>query len=178
MKNKTFFIKWIRKPNTQIALFAILISTFGLLFSVYYNCKTLKLTKIHNELSVRPILHVSIEKNKVDSFVRIRLENKGLGPAILKHLDYVYEKTNYSKNIDFLNLIRNKAIQNGVNLKFNHRQLYEGFNLFANESIELMTIFVEQSTFTDSITGYLEYASIEFKYSDIYNNEFHDEIEL
>ena len=178
MTKKTSFVKWIKRPSNQIALFAIIISTFGLLYSVYYNRKTLELTKIHNELSVKPILHFNETINRNEGFIAILLTNKGLGPATLKQIDFVYEKRNYSKYIDFLNLIRNQAIKDSVKISINHHQIFERSSLSADESVDLVKIFVEPSAYVDSIANFLEHVLIEIKYSDIYNNEFHGDIEL
>lgn len=97
----------------------------GLMTLVIFIYQT-NIMREQSRLSVQPILSFSIEQEFRDSIVTVRevLQNKGLGPAIIKELNIIHENTkldfdvekyfreNYTHLYAKVNFIRNLELNN------------------------------------------------------------------
>jgi len=109
LDNHKTFLDYIKEPNTLIAITAIIVSIVGLYISVRYNRKTLEHTIAHNKLSVEPILGIPYEISITDKFIKIELENCGLGTALIKKFSLVYENEtfdNFEKLLSKIYILR------------------------------------------------------------------------
>jgi len=57
LDNTKTFVEYIKEPSSIIAFVAIVLSLFGIIFSVFYNRKTIDLSIKHTKLSIEPILN-------------------------------------------------------------------------------------------------------------------------
>lgn len=165
------FHTWLNSPNTIIAISAIAISVIGLFLSSYHNRRTFKLTKKHNELSVRPFLHFSgsIDSNvgKITYFLR----NKGLGPAIIKSIKYNYKGNYYNNHLDFLKMLKdNFPTQDTIDLQLNYNEQHERTIISSNDSLRLLELNVLPIKYTDPLGDLINEINIEVLYEDIYEN--------
>lgn len=173
MTTKIDFIDWLSNPNTIIAITAILISIIGLVFSVLYNRKTIRISIMHNELSVKPLLHFSNRIDNNEGMIKYELSNQGLGPAIIKYLRYKYEDDYYDNINDFFTALDKRLITNQkVKFHLDYNELSENAVLSPNNSIKLFSIIAEPKIYTDSLSDLLDKIDIEIFYNDMYDNKF------
>lgn len=125
-KQKSLF-EILKEPNTIIAItsiVAILLSVFGLVYSVYYNRKSLKQSEInndkilkqsevynekilmqsevHNKKSVEPILGIPFDLSHDDKNLKLNIINSGLGTAIITKFGLVYGNDKYNNFTDII----------------------------------------------------------------------------
>ena len=95
LDNTKTFVEYIKEPSSIIAFVAIVLSLFGIIFSVFYNRKTIDLSIKHTKLSIEPILNLQIYISNNDNSIKIELINYGLGTAYIKSLD-ILDKTEHA----------------------------------------------------------------------------------
>jgi len=117
LDNKSF-LDYIKEPSLIIALVAIIVSLVGFIYSVRYNRKSLKQTEDynnrllkqteeHNKKSVEPILGIPYEISITDKFIKIEIENCGLGTALINKFSLVYENEKFDNFEKLLSIIFN-----------------------------------------------------------------------
>lgn|ERR1035437_870483 len=173
-------------PEYLLPIIAIIVSILSLRFSYRYNRKTLLLTKEHNRKSVEPILSpiyslisepyyielgsVTIPRRKYE--VVFELKNCGFGPAIIKSLLLIIDKTeykdifslsdkyigqsNYNNDLSLKHTFDNEVIASNEHtlvfkIHFNDEKYYQEFNELAKKiSLKIIfdTIYKEERIFT------------------------------
>lgn len=84
--------------TTIIAIAAVSISFFSMLFSVLYARKSLRITISHNQKTVRPALSsygYAHFDNLSKYLIKHDIKNSGLGPAILEDLKFTIENKEF-----------------------------------------------------------------------------------
>jgi hypothetical protein len=76
-----------------LVIIAIAVSLLGLIISVRYNRKTLKMTESHNKKATRPALN--LHREFIDNVFIIEVSNSGLGPAILTKMEFYYQNQTF-----------------------------------------------------------------------------------
>jgi len=167
------FLNWIQQPNSVIAILAIFISLFGLVFSVIYNRKTIKITIRHNELSVKPLLQFSVLVDNNVGLIKYDLSNRGLGPALFDYLVYKYEDETYNNINELFNSLKDRIkTSKDLNYNIDYRELKKNTVISANDTIQLFSIKLKPENYTDSTAKLIENVNIEIFYRDMYNNQF------
>lgn len=161
------FFDYIKEPNSVIAIIAVLLSVTALILTVLYNRKTYQLTKIHNTLTVKPILVYSCNYHSGSIIFSIR--NVGTGPGqinslIFQHGDRTFK--NISKVISFLQ-------ENGQDLTT--PGIIGGFVndtcLGCGQEMEFYKVKPTETNFKKTLKGF-EGVTFHLKYTDIYANDF------
>ena len=150
---------------------AILVSVFGLFYSMYFNRKTFRLTEGHNKLSVKPIVNITVNFFKPRTF-SIILKNKGFGPAIISSVNFYYNDLVYD---NFQTLYDNNLKQHGTDEFENHHNLVVqniGSALISGEEDKILELTLDDNTKLDKLRELYEGVTIKVVYNDIYNNEY------
>jgi hypothetical protein len=107
IENNETLGEWIKNPSSLIAIFALGTSIAGLLFTVWYTRRTLKITIDHNQKTVEPLLEIDTFQDFKSSSPHSRLEirNGGVGPAIIKNVHLEFNNNTYT---DIYHLIKNE----------------------------------------------------------------------
>lgn len=156
--------------ENYIALGVLIVS----IVSVVFTALTLKIQRIHNEKSVKPIAIISAGDFENDIFISI--ENKGVGPMIIKNIEVKNPKKTTNSVIDiipenivskilwstFVREIENKAIAHGGQLiliqwKLNYNEYdYSDLDKVGND----LNLTEQLRKALKDITIYLEYTDI------------------
>ena len=153
-----------------IALTAVVISIASLLFSVFYSRKTMRIALKHNQLSLLPVIttHYKTLSNK-ENFESLDLENKGIGPAILKSVTFVYNGKNFHR---ISNLYRNHYPELfeklDVSRSFDKTGLHR-FALGVNDRIRIYEMHFESQLDTKVLENLHNNVIIEVNYNSVYN---------
>lgn len=192
VKHSITTLEYFSDPGTIIAIIAIIISVFGVIFSVIYNRKTIKLSIAHNRQSIisnNNTLEKSIEHNKLSVKPLIthdqeniglnhtyNILNNGLGPALLNSVRFYYERKGYrilrelikDKRIDIYKLIDVKNSKSTV--------IGPGTPIMSNGKAHCHTF-----NFTERPKGmkeFLKKVTIIVEYSDMYGETYKFDTEL
>ncbi len=173
----THFAKRImKKINTDriLGISAMVISVLTLAIFIYQT----DIMRVQSKLSVKPRLDFTTNFGGNDSVVRYQevIENKGLGPAIVDSIYFIYRNKRYPLDIEAL--LTNelpKALEFGYLSQ--HSTMGRGTTLSPNEERPIFTYHVPLKN-VDSLYAYLGMESeddnpfpIEVIYTSIYEDE-------
>ncbi len=161
---------------------AVFIAILALFLTVWQS----SMTRVHNELSVKPYINVTIEdtKNKEISF---QIENVGIGPAIIEDIIFKYAisagDTNYysfKKLEDIMNFRRDyysvlpDIRPNFIDVEVFHIDESNTLVLSTSSSITIFKAFVSQEDEIFESLKRIHFSGIEVSviYKDFYNNRF------
>lgn len=171
--SKPSLLEWFSNPNTLIAVTAILISIFSLIFSTIHNRKTFKITKRHNILSVKPLLKIAKSIKGNDGIIDYFLENQGLGPAIIKSLEYRYEDEHFNNIKEFFETIgKRMRTKTEMKVDLDYKEKIEHSVISANTEMQLLQVVVKPPIYTDSLGDLMEKIEILIDYEDMYDNKY------
>jgi hypothetical protein len=77
-----------------LVIIAIGVSLLGLIISVRYNRKTLKMTESHNKKATRPAL--TLHRSFINKVFIFEDSNSGLGPAIITKVEFYYQNQKFT----------------------------------------------------------------------------------
>jgi len=167
--DKKSIVEYLLDPNTVIALFAIGISLIGLIFTVIFNRKTLKLTIKHNELSLMPNLAWFHDPSNGKDI--LTLKNCGPGPCKLISIKFLYKRKEFETIAHILNLkipeldSKLKKEENIVHLSI------EGEILGDNESRILFNFNWEEDKSKELAFSIYEECKLSIHYESVYGNK-------
>ncbi len=165
-----------KKFNTDriLGVSAMLISILTLVIFIYQT----DIMRVQSKLSVKPRLDFTLNQSGNDSIMVLQevLENKGLGPAIIDSIYFVYGNTHHEVGVEsFLEENLPKTLEYGF-LK-QHAFFGRGTTLAPNEERAIFTYHVPV-TKVDSLFAYLGITdedddpfTIEVIYTSIYEDE-------
>jgi hypothetical protein len=150
--------------NYILPITAIIVSIIAVTFSIWYNRRTLKMTKKHYKKSVKPLLCVWNESFP-NSF-KLFLRNGGTGPAIIKNIvlkvsnksyqtmdevfkdkDHKIKIENYDQYETKIAKVENYALlPNGEVILFEYRFKNEMGRQEFNQLVKKVTLFVNYET--------------------------------
>lgn len=166
--NKESLIDYLLNPNTIIALTAIIISILGLIISVIYNRKTLRLAYKHNKLSVEPFFAISHEYELKSDFLEI--SNNGLGPAKINSITYEFDKKIY-KTIFFLFKENFKEYDRLIiPEESNSIKISNGYVIAPNEKMKLYCFTYKENSHFKVLDSFLEKVTVIVEYKSIYDD--------
>ena len=157
--------KLLNNPDSIIALCALITS----IVSIFFTYRGLRLQKIHNLKSVRPIGVIITDDYEDDIYVRI--DNNGIGPMIVKEIK-VFSALQESSSIidlvpeslnekvvwaDFLGAVQNRAIMPGNDL-YLIRLTFD----------EADTAASTQHETRKEVRDFLQHLTVELSYTDVY----------
>lgn len=134
------FAESLSHPGSIIAISAIVVSITGLIISLWYNRRTLNITIEHNKKSVEPILntdYVSSYKTKIES---LKISNRGLGPAIIKKIIFLYKGDKFDNIIDLYKKYHPDNLLKFQDQNWKYGKYSENTTLAPNEDILLYEI--------------------------------------
>jgi hypothetical protein len=114
--NQKSFTEWIQEPNTIIALSAFFVSLIALIFSIYFSYLSHK----HNRLSVEPMINTVLENLDSKLSVKITIDNRGLGTAILTDINLSFNNTDYKTVYELIKVNCNPIIYSYSNYRFDN----------------------------------------------------------
>jgi hypothetical protein len=85
----TFF-----STDRLLVIIAIGVSLLGLIISVRYNRKTLKMTESHNKKVTLPAL--TLHREFINNVFIFEVSNSGFGPAILNKVEFYYQNRKFT----------------------------------------------------------------------------------
>jgi hypothetical protein len=77
-----------------LVIIAIAVSLLGLVISVRYNRKTLKMTESHNKKATHPAL--TLHRDFINNVFTLEVSNSGLGPAIITKVEFYYQNQTFN----------------------------------------------------------------------------------
>jgi len=163
------FLESLAQPVTIIALTAIVVSILGLIISVCYNRKSLKITIEHNKKSVEPKIDHLHMVNAHEYKEYCELKNNGYGPAMIKEIKFYYQGNIYE---DIVTLYKKHFNGNISKIEKEKIYQYKDYPLASNSSILLYEFIYAPEYFknnVDGITSFLEDILIEINYETVYN---------
>jgi len=169
--------EWIKLPNSIIALNAIIISLFSLIFSIYHNRKTLRLTEKHNMLSVRPILQISGSVESKSGIIEYRVKNEGLGPALIQKINFKYDDNFFDNINDLLNDLQPRmASKTQFKLDIKFKKIFPNTVISSNNALHIFKIKVNPEMYTNSLGDLLEKVNMNILYEDMYGKRYENDI--
>ncbi len=167
----------MKKINTDriLGISAMIISILTLAIFIYQT----DIMRVQSKLSVKPRLDFTTNLGGNDSIISYQevIENKGLGPAIVDSIYFVYKDKRYVLDIE--NLLKKelpKVLEYGYLPQ--HATMARGTTLSPNEERPIFTYHIPASKL-DSLYGYLGIPNadenpfpIEVIYTSIYEDEF------
>ena len=146
-----------------IALCALIVS----IYSIRLGYITLKEQQKHNRLSVKPIGKISFITSKAQ--IRIEIRNDGIGPMLCNNFKVYDNKSGIEKeNLnEAINILKNSGF--GVSV-----YLGTQFTIFPGEQKTILIITGEKENqafleYREKVLQQIKKISLEFEYSDIYN---------
>jgi hypothetical protein len=167
LDNTKTFVEYIKEPSSIIAFVAIVLSLFGIIFSVFYNRKTIDLSIKHTKLSIEPILNLQIYISNNDNSIKIELINYGLGTAYIKSLDILYNENTFN---NFYELIKDNLFD-GIDYKVQYFMLGNNNYLSSDKNILLYKYTVNTASELESIKSLLRKTKITLKYESMYGDK-------
>lgn len=160
-------------PVTFVAIVAVAVSIITLIITTWYNRKTLKLTKVHNRLIVKPLFcferHLSDDKKTI----YYKLVNTGFGPAILKTLEYSYNNTTYSNIFKIIIKEASDIYYNGVKRKkIEFVTLNDEPSIKEKGEIFLYKIPLNTERNVIQLEHFLKKVKATIKYSSLYDDDY------
>jgi len=157
-----------------VALSALIISVVSVVIAVSFNRKTLKMTEKHNKKSVEPLItdtyfaQTLSEKGK-NSSVSYKIKNCGLGPAIIKNINYRIKDTDnksvfiiYESNISPINYIYD------LSLCF---LMDKSHALASTESLELFNLYFRDFDSAEQFHNLIKNTEFSLDYETIYGEK-------
>lgn len=167
LDNHKTFVDYVKEPNTIIAFTAIIVSIFGLCYSVRYSRMTLKQTIKHNKLSVEPLLNTHTFISNNNNTVEVCVQNNGLGTALIKSFMIFQNDDTFD---DFNCLFKT----NNIEIKDNQIRYFvfsELTYILNNTSVLILKCTVESSNEIRKVKTLFKEIKIEVKYESIYGDE-------
>ncbi|WGF93987.1 hypothetical protein [Aequorivita marisscotiae] len=166
--------------DTIIGVFATIIAIIALGISIWQGI----VTRNHNKLSVKPILHFTSGplpyENDGNIVYQISIGNDGLGPAIIKSYKILYDSVEITSKeygihqASLISLAADKATyKENIKREINGTSLGKGSIILPNNSIRLLSFrFVElDSIKRENIITNLYNIDIEIIYTSIYQGK-------
>lgn len=166
----------MKKINTDriLGISAMVISILTLAIFIYQT----NIMRVQSKLSVKPRLDFTTNFGGNDSIISYQevIENKGLGPAIVDSIYFVYKNKRYPLDTEkLLNAELPKVLEYGYLSQ--HATLARGMTLSPNEERPIFTYLIPAKRL-DSLYAYLGIANedenpfpIEVTYTSIYEDE-------
>ncbi|MBA3037825.1 MAG: hypothetical protein FP814_15205 [Desulfobacterium sp.] len=153
---------------------AEIIATCALLFTAFQAYCARK----HNTLSVKPHLALSVSTTKEAdaSIFSSKLVNNGLGPAVIKKSNYLFDESHIKNAFETHEYLKNTLKEQEFRLSAS--VIFEGQHIPAGESIILLEIRVpvnenlNEDDIEDDIKDTLSKFSIGVQYESIYGKKF------
>lgn len=142
--------------DRTLVVIAIFVSLFGLLFSVFYNRKTLKMTEEHNKRTTEP--HT------------IKLVNSGFGPALINSVEFTCNGKIYT---DFPTLLLENYLDASNNFETNSSSVTDigAHTLIAiGTNIHLFTRTFKPHFNLHAYIDFLKDVRVQIEYENIYQD--------
>jgi len=179
LDNQKSFVEYSNLITAITSIVAILLSVFGLFYSVYYNRKslrqsedynrkTLEQTIRHNTLSVVPILAISKRLVSETKTINIEIVNCGLGTAIITEISLIYNDITYLRN-DFKQLLVNNNINSNTNARIH--SFTDKCPISSNQRIPIFTSDIVEDYNYHKINDIFNNTKISVDYLTLYNEK-------
>jgi hypothetical protein len=173
---KTTYVPFLITENSEIfsssdiiPISALLLAVLSLVITSVSNRKTYNLSKHHNELSVRPILNTTLKHDTEANEIVIKIQNNGLGPAII-------EKINYSfNNIDsheFLEILKKIDSNSFLKVKDSIIGEYSNHCISSGQVMIILRHTIKTTYYKDKVIEDLKKIEITMPYRNMYNRHF------
>ena len=145
---------------------------FGALIISYF---AFKRSKIHNVISVKPLLIFRENTSHRNGKIRLYIANKGIGPLTFNDFDMRYNGKTYHKMWNIFEIIMKKFNYTNDDFNLSYRVFTNpltGYSLKVDEEKNLIKYHLKDKTQEQSKLFYEELKKIEFEYrfSDLYGN--------
>ncbi|QFU21484.1 hypothetical protein FM038_004540 [Shewanella eurypsychrophilus] len=150
--------------------FAAILSTIIAAIVVWLTINQLKAQRIHNRLSIKPVLstHFKAEKNDQNLVVSILLDNFGMGPGFIKNgVFYNAEGAHFDFNTKELKAEVERVVKRGT---VNH--MLSPFAVQPNTSVSILSVPLPPQFDLDSLYMELEKFGIKITYESVYGEKF------
>lgn len=148
-------------------LLAFVISTLIPLFALLAAFYQLRLQRIHNERSLRPLGQIVLSEREAQVFVHIR--NNGVGPMIIDKVIYIKDGISAANIEDFLTLEPKSYMHDVISAETVQKVILPGAFLEIFDSI-FEGQAAEQEK--DNVVRELTPITLKVNYRDIYDNKF------
>lgn len=150
--------------GVSVALVALLVSAL----SVFFTWKALKIQRIHNHLSVRPLPYITVGDYENQLFVKIR--NNGTGPLIIRKLSVLGVEEPSSTLVSNMPMLDSGVVWTNFTAASEGRSIPVGGEMVLLE----LTGSIDDSNFISSrqkVRTALGSLALNLEYTDIYGNE-------
>jgi len=176
--NHKSFVEYSTLITAITAIVAIIVSLVGFIYSVRYNRKSLKQSEEynrktlentirHNKLSVEPLLAFETINIGAGNPVEFILLNAGLGTAIIKSFEIIYNEKKYK---DFMFVSNQKIITNKKG--FVHVIMGENTAISSNARIPLINYKAVDINDYNFLCSVLDEIVIRIEYESMYGDKF------
>lgn len=108
-----------------------------------------------------------------DGIIYYFLENQGLGPAIIKSLEYRYEDEHFTNIKEFFETIgKRMRTKTEMKVDLDYKEKIEYSVISANAEMKLLQVVVKPPVYTDSLGDLMEKIEILIDYEDMYDNKY------
>jgi hypothetical protein len=163
-------MKFLKKDNI-IPISTIFIALIALFVSISDNV----ITRRHNQLSVTPILKISIQET--NRYYGLVLSNQGYGPALIDSCVILYKgkKMNTSKNV-WEEIFSIEYSREPIDFSIKNNYIYIGYVVRIGEDILIWGASIDElKGDLKKIEGTLSNISMKVYYHSIYNQKFSTE---
>ncbi|MGD2034373.1 MAG: hypothetical protein PVF73_04910 [Bacteroidales bacterium] len=151
---------------------AIIVAIVSIVLTYKYNKRNLDETIKHNKASVKPLLHISVNRDNHNTF-KYTLYNFGYGPALVDKLEYSFQGE-VSNSMDKLinKLLPRLQTKTPLQVDFNSVEYRPMSVIPVNSSRIIVDITVKDQIYIDSFIKLLEKIEVKFFYSDLYGETY------